>query len=253
MADAICHCGVAQRLHCTQETMPAVISRNPHNQKYLDEKVGNGHVGLCVEIPNVAVPEVNPICSPQQFPTIDSLPSTTTAVNAQVFEAHDMELFDFYKEHGFVVIRGLISDQQVEEALSCHEVSLRRLFERVNARVGGDQVTFDEFRSGVSQFRDLFLSDAPENVFRALTCEEGPTSMSTIAQCAMAALEPDGEWTGMKLLHDHIIVKPASCASKKIPLHQDAMFWPVDVPACSTWTALTDAPIDGGCIEVRHA
>ena len=75
-------------------------------------------------------------------------------------------------------------------------------------------------------------------------------SMGMIAQHAMAALDPAGEWTGMRLLHDHIIAKPAKRASKKIPLHQDTMFWPVDVPGCSTWTALTDAPIDGGCMEV---
>jgi len=252
--NAIQHCGVAlPRLFCAQQTMPAESTCNPHNQKYLLEKIGNGHEGLCVARPDV-VPAVFPedisVGALLHCPSVDDVPGMATEENIDVFDAGDPKLFDFYKEHGFAVIRGLISKKEIEAALCLHESNVLRLFEKVNARIGDGQVTFDEFELGVSQFRDLFLNDARNNVFRALTCDEGPTSMSTVAQRAMDALDPEGQWTGMKLLHDHIIVKPARGASKKIPLHQDTMFWPVDIPACSTWTALTDAPVNGGCMEI---
>ena len=39
------------------------------------------------------------------------------------------------------------------------------------------------------------------------------------------------DWSGVRLLHDHIIAKPAGKTNKKIPWHQDSMFWPVDLLA----------------------
>lgn len=243
---AISHCTGAQHLLCTQEAMPAGASRNSWNRKYLHEKqVDNGHQGLSVEIPD-SVTECG------ECPGIDDLPGTTTAVNNRVFDVDDPKLLAYYKEHGFVVIRGLVKEQQVKNALRSHDQNARRQFERLCTRVGSEQFTFKDFTSSISQFRDLFLSDDEGNEFRSLTCDNGPTSMSAMARRAMAEIDPDGQWTGVRLLHDHIIVKPAGRASKKIPLHQDTMFWPVDIPACSTWTALTDAPIGSGCMEVTQ-
>ena len=67
--------------------------------------------------------------------------------------------------------------------------------------------------------------------------------LHSIAQSGMG-------WNGTRLLHDHLICKPHKGSNKKIPWHQDSMFWPVDTHGCSTWTALKDVTVDDGCLEV---
>jgi acyl transferase domain-containing protein/nucleoside-diphosphate-sugar epimerase/NADPH:quinone reductase-like Zn-dependent oxidoreductase/GTP cyclohydrolase II/arylamine N-acetyltransferase/ectoine hydroxylase-related dioxygenase (phytanoyl-CoA dioxygenase family) len=233
------------RFVCHQQAIPAKGHCNPFNEKYLKEKEqDNGHVGLCV--PSLPFKEQG---VPELPKNIDQLPSTTPKINSHVFEACDSGLFDFLKEHGFVVVRSVVTSQQVKEATQEHERILRQQFGEVQAEVG-DELEYEEFAPGVSQVRDLFLWNDGDNIFKRLTCEKGPTSLSRMAQRAMAIVDPEGQWDGIRLLHDHIIKKPPAQASKKIPLHQDSMFWPVDVPGCSTWTILSEAPLDGGCIEI---
>lgn len=244
---AISRCQAQSRFRCQQLKIEAGQHCTLLNVKYLVEKErDNGQLGL-------RVADWTDPAELSLHQNVDDLPGITTRINSTIFDATDVGLFDFVREHGFVVVRGLVSPDQIKEANAHLDRMMTDQFEDVCRRVGHDQLTFEEFASGVSQFRDVFLTADQEcNIFKQLTCDNGPSSLSKMAQYTMAAVDPSGDWNGIKLLHDHIITKPSGHASKKIPLHQDSMFWPVDIPACSTWTLLTDAPLGGGCMEVRN-
>lgn len=238
----------------TQHALPATAHRNRFNEKYLREKeLDNGHAGLsttATTCPAVDVPSPMP-CS------LDSLPGTTIRVNNHVFEAVDHAgLTEFIREHGFAVVRGVVSPREIESAKDELERILQGQYTDV-CEVMGDQISYDTFGKGVSQVRDLFLKVEGEgseesNIFRHITTNPGSHSLASLAQRAMNAVDSGGKWHGIKLLHDHIIKKPPGKSSKKIPLHQDSMFWPVDIPGCSTWTILTEATLDGGCMEILN-
>ena len=230
---------------CQQRVIPAGEHCNPLNQKYLLEKQrDNGQRGLSVMCASAASASITP-------ETIDELPEVTTKVNEVKFDANDSRMFEFLREFGYVVVNGLVSSEQVIRAKRSYEAVHCKLCVSVSQLCGN--VSSKDCSNSISQMRDLFLREDEEcNVFRELT-EDGtsPTNMGAVARQAMAALDPEGEWTGIKLLHDHIISKPAGLlVSKRIPLHQDRMFWPTDIPACSTWTPLNDVPLNGGCMEL---
>jgi acyl transferase domain-containing protein/nucleoside-diphosphate-sugar epimerase/NADPH:quinone reductase-like Zn-dependent oxidoreductase/arylamine N-acetyltransferase/ectoine hydroxylase-related dioxygenase (phytanoyl-CoA dioxygenase family) len=236
------------RFACQQQVIPAGENCNPLNQKYLCEKeVDNGQCGLSVCASNHPYSAIIP-------DNIDELPGVVTNINEAKFDANDSTMFDFLKENGYVVVHGLVPKEQVERAKLSFEIVQRNLFDGISQRVGSSctLTSEDDYTTSISQVRDLFLREEEEcSVFRELTENDTPTHLASMAQNAMKALDPEGQWTGIKLLHDHIITKPAGLrVSKPIPLHQDRMFWPVDIPACSTWTPLVDVPLNGGCLEL---
>jgi hypothetical protein len=99
----------------------------------------------------------------------------------------------------------------------------------------------DAYRKEISQWRDLWTQGG---AFMNLL--DNHEQVRGVAQEGM-------DWSGVRLLHDHIIAKPAGKTNKKIPWHQDSMFWPVDLPGCSTWTPMEDVGVSGGCLEVVDA
>lgn len=184
---------------------------------------------------------------------IDSLNGMQSFINRDVFNEDDVAALSFFKENGYCVVRGLVTESELQRMRSQYVSIVRKQYEVVKTRIGDVGVTFEEFAANISQFRDLFLRDidGETNVFAELIRSTRTNSMGSMASRAMAAIDPRGKWHGVKLLHDHAITKPAGQHnSKKIPLHQDRMFWPVDSPACSTWTPLTDVDLDGGCLEL---
>ena len=150
--------------------------------------------------------------------------------NETSFKAKEHSWINFYNKHGWVVIDGALSPEILESTLS--------EWESLKSRCAEDMgLLIEEYRLEISQWRDLWTNDG---TFKELIF--GP-HLHKLAQDGMG-------WNGSRLLHDHIICKPYQGSNKKIPWHQDSMFWPVDIPGCSTWTALMPVGLEDGCLEV---
>jgi acyl transferase domain-containing protein/nucleoside-diphosphate-sugar epimerase/NADPH:quinone reductase-like Zn-dependent oxidoreductase/GTP cyclohydrolase II/arylamine N-acetyltransferase/ectoine hydroxylase-related dioxygenase (phytanoyl-CoA dioxygenase family) len=280
--ESVCRAIGFNNLHpqfsCHQHVIPAGENCNDFNRKYLLEKEqDNGQHGLSVcsvtpKCPTVTIPDkqdngqhglsvcnVTPKCPTVTIPdNIDKLPGVETKINEVKFNANDPAMFDFLKQNGYVVVRGLVSSEQINKAKKGYEFIQRNLFEDISHRINDVEtedslcVNSTDCTKSISQVRDLFLREENEcSVFRELVDGDCTPNIVLAAQNAMNALDPEGQWTGIKLLHDHVITKPTGLrVSKRIPLHQDRMFWPVDLPACSTWVPLVDVPLNGGCMEL---
>src|SRR6185436_932295 len=105
-------------------------------------------------------------------------------------------------------------------------------------RYAADQgLPLDTYLANISQWRDLWYH---EEAFR------GTLSDPRIWACASRFMGR----AGARLLHDHVIVKPAH-ASGTVPWHQDYPYWPVDTEGgLSCWCPLEDVGPEGGCLEV---
>jgi ectoine hydroxylase-related dioxygenase (phytanoyl-CoA dioxygenase family) len=144
------------------------------------------------------------------------------------------EAREFFNRHGWVVINQRLNETTVNEARSSWMDMRKRCAQEMD-------VSMDAYRKEISQWRDLWTQGG---VFLDLLDKHD--QVRGVAQEGM-------DWLGVRLLHDHIIAKPAGKTNKKIPWHQDSMFWPVDLPGCSTWTPMEDVGIAGGCLEVIDA
>ena len=152
-------------------------------------------------------------------------------INEVIFDKNDPQKINFFNEHGWVVIKAVFSPQQISSALKqLHEMK-QEFAHQLN-------LTINEYEREISQWRDLWLGG---QTFREIVFENG--GIHHLAKESM-------QWLGIRLLHDHIIAKPYNGSNKKIPWHQDSMFWPVDLPGCSTWAPLENIEVDGGCLEV---
>ena len=240
------------KFSCKHIEIPAGSHCTPLNTKYLKEKArDNNQQGLKAIQSTARLSSIHNISTKFSLPqNIDVLPETTTRINSNIYDVNDNDVFNFFREFGFVVVKDLVPADKIKEANENFEKIVKKQFNEVNQLVGHDQLTYNDFVNGLSQFRDVFLERNEGNIFKQIIFDNKSQSLSAMSQKMMSAVDPSGDWNGMKLLHDHIITKPPGYASKKIPLHQDCMFWPVDIPALSTWTLLTDAPLDGGCMEI---
>ena len=154
-----------------------------------------------------------------------------TIVNDKAFSKNDAKIIDFYNEHGWVVIDDSLSSEELTSVLE-QWVSMKSNF---SDEMG---LSMADYEKEVSQWRDLWLQGGP---FHDLI--HHPDLLHSIAMNGMG-------WQGVRLLHDHIIAKPTGGSNKKIPWHQDSMFWPVDLPGCSSWTALQHVGIDLSLIHI---
>lgn len=154
-----------------------------------------------------------------------------TIVNDTFFDNIDINAIEFFNKHGWVVIKNGISGKLLDDGLESWQQH------RINY-ANEMSISLDLYKKEISQWRDLWTHGG---IFQEILDSE--TSVRAIAQKGM-------DWKGVRLLHDHIIAKPSGSTNKKIPWHQDSMFWPVDLPGCSTWTPLEDVLENGGCLEV---
>lgn len=146
------------------------------------------------------------------------------------FTPQDPEAYAFYEEHGYVVVTPLL--------LPDEQVALRLALDALWARYAKEQgLSLDAYLDNISQWRDLWQNDA--------TFGEtlGDPKLWSLAARFLGR-------GGARLLHDHVIAKPAR-SSSTVPWHQDFPYWPVDT-ACgiSCWCPLEDVGAEGGCLEV---
>lgn len=157
-----------------------------------------------------------------------------TVVNTTTFEEIDDEAIDFFNRHGWVIVHQRLDRPTID----CTHAAWANLRKRYASEMGVDM---EAYRKEISQWRDLWTEGGA-----FLQLLDDHNKVRGVAQDGM-------DWEGVRLLHDHIIAKPSGDTNKKIPWHQDSMFWPVDLPGCSTWTPLEDVPLNGGCLEVIDA
>ena len=127
----------------------------------------------------------------------------------------------FYREHGFVRVRGIISDS---EADTFREVAL------------------DISRRDQRPIGNIF--DQHVNVWREDERIRPLTLHPVVAQVAETLVGGP-----LRLWHDHILIKkPHNNAATEF--HQDQPYWPhLDSPdPISCWIALCDVPVERGCM-----
>lgn len=149
---------------------------------------------------------------------------------SRVFAAADPDARAFFAEHGYVVLAPQFSADE--------RAVLKRSLSSLWARFAAEQaVSTEAYLDRISQWRDLWRHEP------AFATALGDPRLSTAA----ARLMGQG---GARLLHDHVIAKPAH-ASDSIPWHQDYPYWPVDTDqGLSCWCPLDDVGEEGGCLEI---
>ena len=153
-----------------------------------------------------------------------------TIVNDIAFASDDASFVNHYNQHGWVVIRGVLPPDVLDETTTA--------WSEMKVEFATDMgMELTDYQLEVSQWRDLWMRGG---IFQELIFGEhiNPLVMESMG------------WNGTRLLHDHLIAKPRKGSNKKIPWHQDSMFWPVDLPGCSSWVALVDVDLEDGCLEV---
>lgn len=154
-----------------------------------------------------------------------------TKTNELVFEQSDRRAVKHFSEHGWVVL-----DNAIPKGVL---VKVKAQWQKIKGKYADEMgLPIKDYDSEISQWRDLWLHGGS---FKHLIYGK-----DTIHPRVMNVMG----WSGVRLLHDHIIAKPSGGSNKKIPWHQDSMFWPVDLPGCSTWIALDDVSVNDGCLEV---
>jgi len=153
-----------------------------------------------------------------------------TIVNDVSFDFDDEDFVNHYLQHGWVVVNGVLSPEMIDETRN----AWNQMKTEFSVEMG---MELADYELEVSQWRDLWMRGG---IFRELIFGD---SVNSIVSGGMG-------WNGTRLLHDHIISKPHKGSNKKIPWHQDSMFWPVDLPGCSSWLPLVDVTLDDGCLEV---
>jgi ectoine hydroxylase-related dioxygenase (phytanoyl-CoA dioxygenase family) len=136
-----------------------------------------------------------------------------TEINKVSFPKISPQAVDFFNLHGWVVLENSIDREVWEEAHLAWENQRKQCALEMD-------IPLESYRKEISQWRDLWTQGG---IFRKILDSE--TSVRAMAQEGM-------DWTGIRLLHDHIIAKPSGTSNRKIPWHQDSMFWPVDVAGC---------------------
>ena len=154
-----------------------------------------------------------------------------TIVNEISFECNDDLAREFYANHGWVVINGTLDSNLVQNILNQWNTQKNEFANDMGLKI-------EDYEKEVSQWRDLWLTggDFERLIF------DSQILQNHVQNCM--------GWRGLRLLHDHLICKPHRGSNKRIPWHQDSMFWPVSLPGCSSWTALVDVGVEDGCLEV---
>ncbi len=152
------------------------------------------------------------------------------AVNCVTFDSGDENFVNHYNQHGWVVINGVLPPDVIDETTNAWS----KMKVEFATEMG---MELSDYQLEVSQWRDLWMRGG---IFQELIFGD---RINTLVTEAMG-------WNGTRLLHDHLIAKPRKGSNKKIPWHQDSMFWPVDLPGCSSWVALVDVGLEDGCLEV---
>ena len=113
-----------------------------------------------------------------------------TIINETYFANIDEDAINFYNTHGWVVIENGIVGDLLNDSLESWEQHRLQCAKEMG-------ISFDKYKMEISQWRDLWTLGG---TFREILDSE--VSVRAIAQRGM-------DWSGVRLLHDHIIAKPS--------------------------------------------
>ena len=152
-----------------------------------------------------------------------------------------------YRAQGYARLGRVLSDD-----------GARRLGERANALMLGEiryEGLFYQHDSPTGRFEDLDFREGwrgPSLAYRKIEkLELDPLFMSWIENPLFARIAIRELGEGVQL-YRAVLWNKAAGAGMELPWHQDdGVFWGLDrPPRLQIWTALDDAPIEAGCVEV---
>ena len=150
-------------------------------------------------------------------------------VETRRFHWEDPIALTFYREHGFVIVHGVIEPSERAQITPAWDAV-------VAAAAQAAELEPEAFVQRFPQNRDLW---SKSEAFRSLLFD---TPQARVASHFL-------ETSGVRLFHDHAIAKPAG-RSDTIPWHQDSAYWPLDRVGNSLWTPVDSVSANGGCLKV---
>ena len=157
------------------------------------------------------------------------------------------EALAHFAEHGYARLGQVANDEMLvrlrerADEIMLGKVSIPGLFFQLDTETGAyDDLVFGRGYEGPSlNYRKIEKLERDE-LFRAWIDQ---TLFEQIARSLIA---------GAIVIYRAVLMNKASSGGTVLPWHQDGgLFWGLDRdPMLQIWTALDDAPIDGGCVEV---
>jgi phytanoyl-CoA hydroxylase len=151
-----------------------------------------------------------------------------------------------YDEHGFAPLGRLVSDEDLE--------ALRA---RANAIMLGEVVypgMFFQHDSPTGRYEDAPIGqgwEGPSLAYRKIEKLELDPLFRRHMEDPTFERVVRARISGDVVLYRAIIMNKSAAGGSNLPWHQDGgTFWGLDRdPELQVWTALDDAPVDGGCLE----
>lgn len=146
----------------------------------------------------------------------------------------------FYKENGYLLVRGLFNEQEVEQLRNATDAIIERAARTVhdnNSQWQGDFLPPEELKKLVLKgFHDVHYHDAAFT--RALT---HPRMVAVLEKL----IGPD-----VQLHHSKMLVKPPERGAA-FPMHQDYPYFPhIDHTMLAASVHMDDADLENGCLHV---
>lgn len=147
----------------------------------------------------------------------------------------NLEQIKYYQENGFVQIDNVLSQKELAELReSLDEIMNNPMGERSTQTSGKGGGYYNVLNQRVNTWRD----------------HGGMAKYSLHTRLANLARKLSGS-KGIRLFHDHALLKMPDEDSKPTPWHQDYPYWPMNEdgqPALSIWIALDDVDENNGCM-----
>jgi len=145
---------------------------------------------------------------------------------------------DFYREHGYVVVKGMFTPEEAARFRSESHALIERL-----QRIGKTDATWESAR-GVTMNKTSLLHCHNVQFHSALLC-----SLMLDDRLTSAASQIIGS-ANVQLHHNKLFIKPPEKGSP-FPMHQDQPFFPHDNDSMiAAVVHFDDAPLEKGCIRV---
>lgn len=175
---------------------------------------------------------------------------TATGFGVERFEDIGEREIEFYREHGYLIVRQAFTEREVADALQ----GLLDL-------IGGSRPDFTEivFEAKARELLPTLSPEQRQDVVRKLWhFVEYDVRLKAISHHArmLAAITALLGGRTPFMFQDMALIKPPRLGREK-PWHQDKAYfdYPLDTPVVGVWIALDEATVENGCMQLlpgRH-